>query len=181
MIVIAVVGTSNSGKTMTIEYLTSRISKEGYKVGSIKHIHHENFSIDTPGTDTWRHAQAGAVVIAAVSPKETVIIKKTDVPLNDLDQILGLFDKENLDLIFIEGFHSLCTKRKDIFKIITAKDPEDLIRTLKGTEPPILAITGLAAKRKTEIGEIKTPIIDLNTEGDSLLRLVKNEIGSRNP
>lgn len=176
MIAIAVVGMSNSGKTTTIEYLVSRLSKEGYKVGSIKHIHHENFSIDTPGTDTWRHAQAGSVVIAAVSPKETVIIKKTDAPINDLDQILRLFDKENLDLIFIEGLHSLCTKRKDILKIITAKDPEDLMRTLKGTEQPILAITGVVAKKKTEMGEIKIPIIDLYSEGDSLLRLIKKEI-----
>jgi molybdopterin-guanine dinucleotide biosynthesis protein B len=177
MIVVAVVGTSNSGKTTTIEYLVERISKEGYKVGSIKHIHHENFSIDTKGTDTWRHAQAGAIVTVAVSPKEMAIIKKAEAPLNDLDQILGLLNKENLDFVFIEGLHSLCTKRKDIFKIITAKDPEDLLRTLTGTEQPILAITGVIAKKKPEMSEIKIPIIDLNSEGDSLLKIVKSQIG----
>ena len=57
--VIAVVGTKGSGKTTTIEYLISRLSDEGYKVGSIKHVHHPDFSIDTDGTDTWRHTRAG--------------------------------------------------------------------------------------------------------------------------
>ncbi|MEM3825940.1 MAG: hypothetical protein QXG27_07400, partial [Candidatus Bathyarchaeia archaeon] len=92
-----------------------------------------------------------------------------------------LFDKENLDLIFIEGLHTLCAKRRDIFKIITAKDPEELVRNLKGTEPPILAVTGLVAKKKAEIEEIKIPIIDLNSEGDSLLKLVKNKLAEERP
>jgi len=180
---IAVVGTSGSGKTTTIEYLTSRLSKEGYKVGSIKHIHHPDFSIDTEGTDTWRHTHAGAIVTVAIAPKETVIIKKTDTSLCDLNRIIGLLDKEKLDFIFIEGLHSLISKRRDIPKIIAAKDPEDLIRTLDGTAPPILAITGTIArarKKKFEISGIKIPIIDLHSEGDLLLRLVKDQFSHKN-
>ncbi len=174
MVVIAVVGKSGSGKTTTIEYLTSRLSKEGYRVGSIKHIHHPDFSIDTEGTDTWRHAHAGAIVTAAIAPKETVIIKKTDTSKLDLDRIISLLlNEEKVDFIFLEGFHSLIAKRKDISKIIVAKDVEDLMGTLNGTVQPVLAITGLIAKKKTEVKGIEAPIIDIYTEGDLLLKLLK--------
>ncbi|MEM3640522.1 MAG: molybdopterin-guanine dinucleotide biosynthesis protein B [Candidatus Bathyarchaeia archaeon] len=179
MIVIAVVGRSGSGKTTTIEYLTSQLSKEGYKVGSIKHIHHSDFSIDTEGTDTWRHMHAGATVTVALAPRETVIIKKTDAPLGDFNQIIGLLDKEKLDLIFIEGLHSLCAKRKDVLKIITARDQEELAETLNGTDQPILAITGAVVKEKIKLSGIRTPIIDLNSEGESLIKLIKSHFDSK--
>ncbi|MEM3565281.1 MAG: molybdopterin-guanine dinucleotide biosynthesis protein B [Candidatus Bathyarchaeia archaeon] len=175
MIVMAVVGVSKSGKTTTIEYLASRLTKEGYKVGSIKHIHHPDFSIDTEGTDTWRHMHAGAKVTVALAPKETTIIKKTDHIPNNLDNIIKLLKDENLDIIFIEGLHSLTAKRKDIPKIITAKDDQDLMKTLEGTEP-ILAVTGVITSKKTKISKVNVPMIDLNREGATLLRLVKNKL-----
>lgn len=173
MVVIAVVGKSGSGKTTTIEYLTSRLSEGGYRVGSIKHIHHLDFSIDTEGTDTWRHTHAGAIVTVAIAPKETVIIKKTDASSLDLDRIIRLLDEEKVDFIFIEGLHSPIAKRKDIPKILVAKDVEDLMETMNGTVQPILAITGVIAKRKTEVSGIEAPIIDIYTEGDLLLKLLK--------
>ena len=174
MEIIAVVGMSGSGKTTTIEYLTSRLSKEGYKVGSIKHIHHQNFSIDTEGTDTWRHAHAGAIVTIAIAPKEIAIIKKTDGDLHNLDRIIKFLSEEGVDFVFIEGLHSLIAKKKDIFKIIVAKDPEELMMTLNGTVEPILAITGVIAKRKFKATNLNIPIIDIEVEGDFLLKLVRD-------
>jgi molybdopterin-guanine dinucleotide biosynthesis protein len=109
----------------------------------------------------------------AIAPKETVIIKKTDASSLDLDRIIRLLDEEKLDFIFIEGLHSLIAKRKDIPKILVAKDVEDLTETLNGTVQPILAITGVIAKRKTEVSGIEAPIIDIYTEGDLLLKLLK--------
>lgn len=180
MVVIAVIGTSGSGKTTTIEYLTSRLSKEGFKIGSIKHIHHEDFSMDTEGTDTWRHAHAGASVTVAIAPKEMVIIKKTDSGLHDLDRTIKLLNNmEEPDVIFIEGFHSLVAKREDTPKIIVAKNLEDLNRTLEGTSPPILAVTGSIVKEKLKVSGIEVPIIDLNKDGDLLLKLVKDQIGAK--
>ncbi|MEM2321259.1 MAG: molybdopterin-guanine dinucleotide biosynthesis protein B [Candidatus Bathyarchaeia archaeon] len=176
MIMISVVGVSKSGKTTTIEYLVSRLVKDGYKVGSIKHIHHPDFSIDTEGTDTWRHMRAGTRVTIAFAPNEIVVIKKTDSSSMDLESIIKLFKDEQLDVIFIEGLHSLTAKRKDIPKIVTAKEPEDLMRTLEGTEP-VLAITGVIAKKRARVGRVSAPIIDLDGEGDVLLKLVKSQIG----
>ena len=173
VLIVAAVGQSGSGKTTTIEYLINRFSDEGYSVGAIKHIHHKDFSIDREGTNTWRYAQAGSKVVVAISPTEIDIIKKTSRELNDLDKILSLLEKEKLDIIFIEGFHNLIAKRADIPKIITAKDPADLERTLQGTVPPILAATGVVAENSTEecFGEI--PLIKVPKDGEKLVKLIR--------
>ncbi|MEM1566137.1 MAG: molybdopterin-guanine dinucleotide biosynthesis protein B [Candidatus Bathyarchaeia archaeon] len=180
MIVISVVGVSKSGKTTTIEYLISKLTEEGYKVGSVKHIHHPDFSIDTEGTDTWRHTHAGSKVTIAVAPKETVIIKKTNGVPNDLNDITKLFKDENLDIIFIEGLHSLTARRKDVPKIVTAKDSQDLMKTLEGTDP-VIAITGVIAKKRTEVGKVNAPLIDLDEDGPALLELIKKQMKAKSP
>jgi len=174
VVVIAAVGISGSGKTTTLEYLISHLSSEGYQVGAIKHIHREGFTIDKEGTNTWRFSKAGSKITVAISPEEIAIIEKTNASLNDLDKVVKLLESEKLDIIFIEGFHSFISKRPDILKIITAKVPEDLEKTLKESVPPILAITGLIAKNKPQTNKI--PYINLPEEGDKLLELVKNHL-----
>jgi molybdopterin-guanine dinucleotide biosynthesis protein B len=173
VLVIAAVGTSGSGKTTTLEYLVQNLSAEGYKIGSIKHVHHEGFTMDKEGTNTWRYAKAGSKVIVAISPEEIAILKKTDAALYDLDKIIALLEGEPLDIVFIEGFHSLIAKRTDVPKIITAKDEANLKRTLEGTAEPILAITGVISQNKPAIADLKVPIINIATEGEQLLQLVK--------
>jgi len=173
VLVIAAVGTSGSGKTTTLEYLVRHLSAEGYQIGSIKHVHHEGFTMDKEGTNTWRYAKAGSKVIVAISPEEIAILTKTDAALNDLDQVIALLEREPLDIVFIEGFHRLIAKRTDIPKIITAKDEANLKRTLEGTAEPILAVTGVISQNKPAIADLKIPIINLATEGEQLLQLVK--------
>jgi molybdopterin-guanine dinucleotide biosynthesis adapter protein len=176
VLVIAAVGVSGSGKTVTLEYLISRLSAEGYQIGSIKHVHHKGFTMDKEGTNTWRYAKAGAKVIVAISPEEIDIIKKTEMALNDLDQIIALLEHEKLDVAFIEGFHSLIAKRQDIPKIITAKDEADLQATLVGTMPPILAVVGIVAQNTSKTCWGNIPFIKLPQEGEKLIQLVKAEL-----
>jgi molybdopterin-guanine dinucleotide biosynthesis adapter protein len=177
--VVAAVGTSGSGKTTTLEYLISHLSAKGYKIGSIKHIHREGFTMDKEGTNTWRYAKAGSKVIVAISPEEIAILKKTEAALNDLDQVIALLEGEQLDIIFIEGFHRLITKRTDIPKIVTAVDEENLKRTLEGAAEPILAITGVISTNKPTISWLKIPIFSLETEGELLLQLVKKYVKNK--
>lgn len=174
VVVIAAVGISGSGKTTTLEYLISKLSSEGYRVGAIKHIHREGFTIDKEGTNTWRFSKAGSKITVAISPEEIAIIEKTNASLNDLDKVVKLLESEKLDIIFIEGFHSFISKRPEILKIITAKNPEDLEKTLNESVPPILAITGLIAKNKPQTNDI--PYVNLPEEGAKLLELVKNHL-----
>jgi molybdopterin-guanine dinucleotide biosynthesis protein B len=176
VLVIATVGVSGSGKTVTLEYLISHLSAEGYHIGSIKHIHHKGFTIDKEGTNTWRYAKAGSKVIVAISPEEIDIIKKTEMALNDLGQIIALLEQEKLDIVFIEGFHSLIAKRVDVPKIITAKNREGLEETLQGTVEPIIAITGIAATNATNSFYGKIPIIKIPEEGQKLITLIKEQL-----
>ncbi len=177
VLVVAAVGTSGSGKTTTLEFLISHLSSEGYKIGAIKHIHREGFTIDREGSNTWRYTKAGSKVTVAISPQEIAILKKTDAALNDLDQVIKLLTGEQLDIIFIEGFHNLIAKRTDIPKIVTALDEANLKQTLEETVEPIIAITGVISQSKPAINELTIPIIDLTTEGEQLLQLVKQEFG----
>ena len=176
-VVIAAVGISGSGKTTTLEYLISHLSSEGYRVGAIKHIHREGFTIDKEGTNTWRFSKAGSKITVAISPEEIAIIEKTNASLNNFDKVVKLLENEKMDLIFIEGFRSLISKKPEILKIITAKNSEDLEKTLKETVPPILAITGLIAKNALQKNKI--PYIKMPDEEDALLQIVKKYLKER--
>jgi molybdopterin-guanine dinucleotide biosynthesis protein MobB len=132
--------------------------------------------MDKEGTNTWRYARAGSKVIVAISPEEIDIIKKTQVALKDLDQIIALLEQEKLDVVFIEGFHSLIAKRQDVPKIITAKDQNGLEQTLEGTVKPILAIAGIIAKNSSNPTYSNIPIIKVPENGPKLIELVKKEL-----
>ena len=133
--------------------------------------------MDKEGTNTWRYAKAGAKVIVAISPEEVAIIKKTELALNELDQITSLIENEKLDIVFIEGFHSLVAKRKDVAKIITAKDQEGSAETLEGTVEPILAMTGIVAKdcyRRQPTRRF--PVVKVPEEGQKLVDIGQKTI-----
>jgi molybdopterin-guanine dinucleotide biosynthesis protein MobB len=176
VLVVAAVGVSGSGKTVTLEYLISQLSSDGLRVGSIKHVHHKGFTMDKEGTNTWRYAQAGAKVIVAISPEEIDVIRKTEMALNDLDNIIALLERENLDIVFIEGFHSLIAKRADVPKIVTAKDTAGLEQTLQGTVPPILAIAGIAGQNASEPSFNGVPYVKIPQEGEKLVALIKQQL-----
>lgn len=177
-LLIAVVGRRGSGKTTTIVYLTRQLAKEGLKIGSIKHIHDPNFTIDTPGKDTFRFAQAGAKIIVSSAAVEIAIIKKCNGHRESfhLQEILDLIKEEKLDIIFLEGFHSIVAKRDDVYKIITANNQEDLEKTLRGTAPPILAVASLTGNQISTPQHFNTPVINILSEGEELLRLVKETL-----
>ena len=180
VLVVAAVGVSGSGKTVTLEYLISQLSAEGYRVGTIKHVHHKGFTMDTPGKNTYRFAQAGSKVVVAISPEEVAIIKKTRQELKNLDEIIELLEKDQLDIIFIEGLHGLIAKKTEIPKIITAKDPDGLAETLQGTVEPILAVSGVIAKNTNAATLHNLPVMRIPEDGKKLVELVKQQLKAQN-
>ena len=172
---LAVVGSKNSGKTTTVECVVSGLTRKGYRVGSIKHIHHPDFTIDTEGTDTWRHARAGSRMVACVSNKEIALIMKDD-PEEILPSILDFMTKRELDIIVVEGLHSSIGQRPDVFKIVTAHDAEDLRERLRGTVPPILAISGAVAGEPSRVIDVDVPIINSMTECSKLVEKIEEEV-----
>lgn len=97
MKIISVVGYKKTGKTTLVETLVKALKKHG-SVGTIKHLHEH--TINTPGTDTWKHVNAGADVVVAVSPNELVKFSRT----NNLTSALDELANAGMDFAVVEGF-----------------------------------------------------------------------------
>lgn len=169
--VVAVVGSKKSGKTLTIETLTRGLSRRGYRVATVKHIPKHNFTIDKQGTDTWRHAKAGARTVVSVAPEELAIINKADTGNYDLTRIL-MECGEDIDVIIMEGFKGLVEKNSHVMKIVAVKDPAEVQDAAKRFSP-ILAYVGSAPE-----GEVIPSIeyINIVGEGEKLVSLVHERV-----
>lgn len=110
--VVSVVGYSNSGKTTLLVKIIKELKNRGYKVATIKH-HHKEVEIDTPGKDTWRHAQAGADTVVLASPSKVAIIEQTPREIS-LDEIAGKIS--GVDIIFTEGFKRENKPKIEVFR-----------------------------------------------------------------
>ncbi|HHU87543.1 MAG: molybdopterin-guanine dinucleotide biosynthesis protein B [Pelotomaculaceae bacterium] len=97
MKVFSVFGVSLSGKTTTIEHIIAELKRRGYRVGSVKNIHFEKFTLDLEGSNTWRHKQAGSELVVARGLRETGILFPQKL---GLDKILSYFDH---DYVVVEG------------------------------------------------------------------------------
>lgn len=98
--VVAIVGTSNSGKTTLIEGLIPALVRRGVKVGTIKHHHHAG-DFEPEGKDTWRHRRAGAAKSCLASPTQLVAV--TDLHEEPDPGELARREFEGFDLVLVEG------------------------------------------------------------------------------
>jgi molybdopterin-guanine dinucleotide biosynthesis protein B len=170
-VILAVVGTSQSGKTTTIEVLLKGLTKKGYKIGSAKHIPEVGFTIDAEGKDTWRHAKAGASTVLSVAQNEVAVIKKVNTTNWDLKKMVSEFP-EDVDIILLEGFKSLVEKDSSIPKLVTVKTLEDVELALKRYKNILAFISSIIIERK----KIDMPFIDSLKEPRELVDLVDKKI-----
>lgn len=101
--VLLIVGYKKVGKTTLVERLIPELSSRGYRVSTVKR-HHSDFAVtvDTVGTDSWRHRQAGAASVALATPTDLATFRDLPNALS-LDEILaGLAPS---DIVLVEGFH----------------------------------------------------------------------------
>lgn len=153
MRVISVIGYKKSGKTALVEELVAALRKHG-TVGTIKHMH-EHY-LDREGTDTWKHMQAGAEVVIAVTPGELVRITRD----NNLKQALDGLADSGVEFCVVEGF----------------KDSE-LPKIALGEVEASNILVRLQDQEKKDIEKIVNIILDrpeYHTLG-SLVRLVKSD------
>ncbi len=97
MKIISVVGYKKTGKTALAERLVQALKKYG-TVGTVKHIH--DHSLNTPNTDTWKHARAGADVVIGVTPHELVIFSNENKLTRALDELAD----HGMDFAVVEGW-----------------------------------------------------------------------------
>ncbi|MEW5960427.1 MAG: molybdopterin-guanine dinucleotide biosynthesis protein B [Chloroflexota bacterium] len=99
--VVSIIGKSNSGKTTLIEKLLRELRRRGYRLATIKHHFHMDQSLDTPGKDSYRHAQAGAERVVLVAPLTTVTFDYPPQPPTPQEIATHMPD---FDLVLAEGF-----------------------------------------------------------------------------
>jgi molybdopterin-guanine dinucleotide biosynthesis protein B len=170
MKVIAIVGSKSSGKTTIIEILTRELTRRGYKIAAVKHIAEPNFTIDKEGKDTWRFAKSGAKTIISVASDETATIEKVDEETLSLKKILKKC--EGNDIVFLEGFKELVSKKRDIQKIVIVKSEKEAIEALKSFKP-ILAFTG---PYSTENLKLRIPYVDVSKKPETIADIVEKNI-----
>lgn len=103
-VIFAISGYKNSGKTTLMVKLVKALTAAGYKVATIKHDGHD-FTPDVPGTDSYRHGEAGAYGRAVFSEKRWMVTKAqpADVSQKITEQdLITMFPEA--DCILLEGF-----------------------------------------------------------------------------
>ena len=110
--IVSIVGAGGSGKTTFLEKLIAELSRRGVRVATVKH-HLHDFDIDVPGKDSWRHAQAGAVVSMISSPEKLSVVQKVDeeMPLVSLAMIAH---DAGADILLSEGYKRVGVNRVEV-------------------------------------------------------------------
>jgi len=99
---LGIAGYSGAGKTTLIEQLLAQFNARGLRVAVIKQSHHA-VEVDTPGKDSWRHRQAGAVETLLTSPQRWMLVGELrGAPEPTLAEHLARLSP--CDLCLVEGF-----------------------------------------------------------------------------
>jgi molybdopterin-guanine dinucleotide biosynthesis adapter protein len=117
--IVSIVGFSGSGKTTLLEKLIRNLAGRGCRVGTVKHDVH-GFEMDTPGKDSWRHKQAGAVTTIISSPRQIGMVMDVDHD-HDPDEMKPFF--RDVDIVFTEGYKQGDKPKIEIFRRGFRDDP----------------------------------------------------------
>ena len=118
--VFTVVGHSGSGKTTLVEKLLHELSGRGLHVATIKHAHHK-VVLDTPGKDSYRYKEAGAVMSMLVTSNELQLVADA-VDRRDPEQLAERFLGE-ADLVLAEGFSHSPGAKIEVLRRENTKPP----------------------------------------------------------
>jgi len=96
---------SGTGKTTLLSKVIPLLKAKGYRIGIIKHTHH-NIDIDKPGKDSHVLREAGAAQTVIASRNRTaMIIEKPDaIGEPKLEDALANLQTSSLDIVLVEGF-----------------------------------------------------------------------------
>lgn len=144
---------SGTGKTTLLSSVIPILKQRGYRVGMIKHAHHQ-FDIDHPGKDSYELRKAGADQMLIASNKRWALMVENPANDNDpsLQKLIGQLDSVSVDIILVEGFKS------ESFPKIELHRPEVNSNLMYQSDKNIIAI----ATDKSLILADKIPQLDIN-------------------
>ncbi|MFH1736371.1 MAG: molybdopterin-guanine dinucleotide biosynthesis protein B [Actinomycetota bacterium] len=131
--IVSVIGKDKEAKTAAVTSLVGELKRRGYRVGTIKHHAHGDFSFDVPGKASYRHGEAGAIETAVSGPTMMGYVRRHDRELS-LTEVTEFFS-QNIDVIVTEGYLSEETPKvtapvSDIAE--TVDEIESIIKKVKG-------------------------------------------------
>jgi len=118
--IISIVGHSGSGKTTLIEKLLPMLHAAGLKVATIKHTHH-HVPLDTPGKDSWRLKQAGAMASMLVTPHALQMVADYSEPLDPV--LLAQRYFSDADLVLTESFSNASCPQIELLRAACSTTP----------------------------------------------------------
>ena len=119
MRVYGVTGWKNAGKTGLVERLVTEITGRGFTVSTVKHAHH-SVDVDQPGTDSYRHREAGASEVLLASGQRIALMRELrGVPEPSLSDLLGRLLP--VDLVLIEGFKRASHPKVEAYRLKAGK------------------------------------------------------------
>ncbi len=153
---IGIVGYHHTGKTTLAAALISALAQRGFQVASIKDIHNQDYRADKEGSNSWRHAQAGAGQVFARGLRDAALIL---TPPPDLPRMLGLL---SADWLVIEGFKDAAVPK--VVCADAAAQADELI------DDSVIALCGrISAQFSSHRG---LPVFDLGGDLSGLIALV---------
>ena len=102
--ILSIYGESDSGKTAKVVGTIERLKEANISVASIKHTTGE-FTMDTPGKDSYRHQEAGSSLTVLATALETDFVVKDVMDLKTILEIMHFI--KGVDVIVVEGFKQL--------------------------------------------------------------------------
>ena len=113
MRVYGVIGWKNSGKTSLMERLVAEITRRGFSVSTVKHVHHD-VDLDQPGKDSHRHRAAGASEVVLASAHRFALMREHRGAEPDLAEVLSRMAP--VDLILVEGYKRDAHAKIEVFR-----------------------------------------------------------------
>lgn len=141
--IITVAGLKKSGKTTVAAALIGQLRSEGFRVGSVKTIHHHPLGLGEPGTDTRRHAEAGAEFTVALLDNELAYFEPRQARpgLRDARR----FFAGGVDFVVWEGMSDPDAGPGHVVCLRQAADFEKTLAERRVDPASIIAVSGVVA------------------------------------
>ncbi len=143
---IHIIGRKNSGKTTLVVDLVRHLTRQGLRVGTIKHTRHHH-ELDTPGKDSYLHRQAGAAAVGILSPDLNAVFWPAlsgEDAHQRYQRMLTLF--AHCDLVLVEGHSQMDGPKVEVWRASVAETP------LAASDTDILAVVS------DDAAAVRTPV-----------------------